>query len=66
MKLAEDYEFITKYIYKNKSKNINQTLIKYRIHQNNSDNTIYKKFNFKIIAIKIRFLALSRLVKSIF
>jgi glycosyltransferase involved in cell wall biosynthesis len=66
MKLAEDYEFMTNYIYKNKSKNINKYLVKYRIHGNNSDNTLYKKIKFKMIAMSVRFTALSRLIKSAF
>lgn len=66
MKLAEDYEFITKYIHNNKSKNIDKYLIDYRVHSNNSDNTIYKKLKFKIIAMKIRIIATFRLIKSIF
>jgi len=66
IKLAEDYEFITNYIYKNKCININDYLIKYRIHKNNSDNSFYKKIKFKILAMKIRLIAFSRLVKFIF
>ena len=66
IKLAEDYEFITKYIYKNKCLNINQYLIKYRIHGNNSDNTVNKKIKFKLLAVKMRILATLRLIKAIF
>ena len=66
IKLAEDYEFMTKYIYKNKCLNINQYLIKYRIHFNNSDNNIIKKIKFKLMAMKMRIIALFRLIKFIF
>lgn len=66
IKLAEDYEFMTNYIYKNKCININNYLIKYRIHGNNSDNSLCKKIKFKLLAMKMRLIAFSRLVKFIF
>jgi glycosyltransferase involved in cell wall biosynthesis len=66
MRLAEDYEFITRYIHKNKCKNISKYIVKYRIHKNNSDNTLLKKMKFKIIAMKVRLVAILRLIEAIF
>lgn len=67
MNFCEDYEFITKYIYKNKSKNIDEYLIKYRIHKNSSSRkTFLRKIKMKIIAMKVRIISLFRLIKSIF
>ncbi|MEA4910593.1 putative glycosyltransferase EpsJ [bioreactor metagenome] len=65
--LAEDYEFVTKYIYNNKAKNIDKYLIKYRIHTaNSSSKNLKTKLKMKLAAVKMRILATQRLIKSIF
>lgn len=65
--LAEDYEFITKHIYKNKTKNIDKYLVKYRIHgANSSAKDLKTKLKMKLAAVKMRILATQRLIKSIF
>ncbi len=67
MKLCEDYEFITKYIHKNKSINIDKYLVYYRIHINSSSRvTISTKIKMKMMAIKVRIISTFRLIKSIF
>lgn len=64
--LAEDYEFITNYIYKCKSKNIDKYLVNYRIHSSNSSSKDFKtKIKMKLAAIKMRLIAIQRLIKSI-
>lgn len=60
IKFAEDYEFITKYIYKYKCKNIDSHLINYRIHTAQATN---KKLKMKVGAMKMRILALFRFLK---
>ncbi len=67
MRLCEDYEFITKYIHKNKSININKYLVKYRIHQNSSSRSaFFTKTKMKLAAMRVRIISTYRLIKSIF
>ena len=67
LSLAEDYEFNTKYLYKNKCKNLSEYLVKYRIHNiSSSRKSLITKIEMKFSATKIRMLALIRLIKSIF
>ena len=63
---AEDYDFITKYIYKNKCKNINEYLIRYRIHNKNSNSNKIKTIKHKLLAMKIRTINIFRFLISIF
>lgn len=66
IKLAEDYDFIIKYLYQHQAININTPLIKYRIHDNNSDSSISKKIKFKFSAVVMRLKALCFAFKYIF
>ena len=68
MRLCEDYEFITKYIHKNKSININKYLVKYRIHQNSSSRSVFfTKTKMKLASsMRVRIISTYRLIKSIF
>lgn len=63
-KHIEDYELWTRIVPKYKSINLQEYLLKYRVHSNQ----ITKKFNFnmKLKGVKIRILALLRLIKAIF
>lgn len=61
---AEDYDFIIKYIYNNKCLNINKSLIKYRIHNNNSNNSIKNIIKHKLIAMKIRIISIVRFLMN--